>query len=236
MRLIYLGSRAFLAPLLCVAMFAQDSVADLVKQADPILGQVNEAERVRGLLNRAVTMCDAGPQHTPDCARAYDLFALFLFSKEPAAVVEPLCKKALDIDEQNPPEHPANMALALELEAAALRALGQDGSAPLADRAATIRRGIVREASPPYTPPAAGVRKIGRDVTAPRVTYKVEPSYTEYARMAKQQGTVFLKLVVDDKGVPQEIELLRSLGFGLDERAVETVRTWRFQPATTADG
>ena len=72
--------------------------------------------------------------------------------------------------------------------------------------------------------------RIGGGVTAPSVLSKVEPAYSEEARSAKLGGTVVLSLVVDDLGHPQNIKVLRSLGLGLDEKAVEAVEQWRFKP------
>ena len=59
---------------------------------------------------------------------------------------------------------------------------------------------------------------------------KVEPEYSEEARKAKWQGTVVLQLVVDDQGRPQNLKVLRSLGLGLDQKAIEAVEKWRFKP------
>ena len=62
--------------------------------------------------------------------------------------------------------------------------------------------------------------------------YHPEPEYSEEARKAKLQGAVLVQIVIDAHGVPQNIQVKRSLGLGLDDRAVETVRKWRFKPAT----
>jgi len=67
-------------------------------------------------------------------------------------------------------------------------------------------------------------------VTAPVVLYKIEPEYTDEARKARIQGTVILELQVDTDGRPQHIQVRQSLGLGLDERAVEAVRQWKFRP------
>lgn len=75
-----------------------------------------------------------------------------------------------------------------------------------------------------------GAFKIGGGVTAPVPISKPEPEYSEEARKAKWQGSVILSLVVDDKGMPQDIKVLRKLGMGLDEKAVEAVMKWRFKP------
>ena len=68
-------------------------------------------------------------------------------------------------------------------------------------------------------------------VTAPHVKYAPDPEYPVEARQAGVQGTVVLGLIVDTDGIPRNIRVLRSLGYGLDERAVDTVRKWRFNPA-----
>ena len=69
-------------------------------------------------------------------------------------------------------------------------------------------------------------------VTQPRPIYDPDPDYSEAARKAKYQGAVVLWLVVGADGLPHQIRVQRSLGMGLDEKAVAAVSTWRFQPAT----
>jgi protein TonB len=73
-----------------------------------------------------------------------------------------------------------------------------------------------------------GAYRIGGGVTAPTVIFKVEPEYSEEARKAKWQGAVMLSLVVDENGLPQQIKVTRSLGLGLDQKAIEAVQKWRF--------
>jgi len=75
-----------------------------------------------------------------------------------------------------------------------------------------------------------GAYRIGGGVSAPTILSKVEPEYSEEARKAKWQGTVQLSLVVDDQGRPQAIKVTRSLGLGLDQKAIEAVEKWRFRP------
>lgn len=71
---------------------------------------------------------------------------------------------------------------------------------------------------------------IGGGVSAPQLVFKVEPEYSEEARKAKFQGTVVLYVVVDEKGLPRDLKVVRPLGLGLDEKAVEAVIKWRFKP------
>jgi TonB family protein len=76
-----------------------------------------------------------------------------------------------------------------------------------------------------------GPYRVGGGVSAPRAIFRPEPEYSEEARKAKFQGTVVLSVVVGPDGRTHDIRVRRSLGLGLDEKAVETVRTWRFEPA-----
>ena len=75
-----------------------------------------------------------------------------------------------------------------------------------------------------------GAYRPGGGVTAPRAIYQPEPEYSDEARKAKFQGSVLLWLVVGPDGRPRDVKIVRSVGMGLDEKALETVRTWRFEP------
>jgi TonB family protein len=75
-----------------------------------------------------------------------------------------------------------------------------------------------------------GVYRIGGGVSAPGVLSKVEPEYSEEARKAKWQGTVVVSVIVDEVGRPRNVRVLRSLGLGLDQKAVEAVSQWKFKP------
>jgi protein TonB len=75
-----------------------------------------------------------------------------------------------------------------------------------------------------------GAYRIGGGVSPPSVLLKVEPEYSEEARKAKFQGTVVLFVVVDEKGNPRELKVIRPLGLGLDQKAIEAVEKWKFRP------
>src|SRR5439155_17068518 len=75
-----------------------------------------------------------------------------------------------------------------------------------------------------------GVFRMGGGVTAPSLLSKVEPEYSEEARKAKYQGTVLLYVEVDATGRATNIRVARSLGLGLDEKAAEAVKQWKFTP------
>jgi periplasmic protein TonB len=76
-----------------------------------------------------------------------------------------------------------------------------------------------------------GVFKVGGGISAPQAISTPDPEYTEEARNAKTQGMCVLWLIVDEQGRPRDIRVVRGLGFGLDARAIEAVKQWRFQPA-----
>ncbi len=76
-----------------------------------------------------------------------------------------------------------------------------------------------------------GAYRVGGGVSAPRAIYSPDPEYSEEARKAKYQGTVVLWVVVGTDGRVHDVKIARSLGMGLDEKAIESVRTWRFEPS-----
>ena len=76
-----------------------------------------------------------------------------------------------------------------------------------------------------------GAFRVGGGVSAPKAIYAPDPEYSEEARKVKHMGTVVLWLVVGPDGKPRDIKVLRTLGLGLDEKAIEAVRNWRFDPA-----
>lgn len=74
------------------------------------------------------------------------------------------------------------------------------------------------------------VYRAGGGVSAPQLLYKKEPEYSEEARKAKFQGTVLLAVEVDPSGRATNIRVQRSVGLGLDEKAIDAVRQWKFKP------
>ena len=73
---------------------------------------------------------------------------------------------------------------------------------------------------------------VGGGVSAPRLTYAPDPRYPDSARKAKYQGVVIVGLIVDENGVPRNVHVVRPLGMGLDENALDAVRRYRFEPST----
>ena len=71
-------------------------------------------------------------------------------------------------------------------------------------------------------------------VTLPTCAYCPDPQYTDEARQAKLQGTVTLRVLVGSDGRASQIQIMQGIGLGLDDRAAQSVRTWKFVPAHDA--
>jgi TonB family protein len=95
------------------------------------------------------------------------------------------------------------------------------------DRAKSAQLGSVA----PVTNAGGSALRIGGGVSAPKLISQSEPGYSEEARAAKIQGSVLLSVVVDEQGSLRDIKVVRPIGYGLDEKAIETVQHWKFQPA-----
>jgi TonB family protein len=78
--------------------------------------------------------------------------------------------------------------------------------------------------------PQTGAYRVGGGVSSPVLLRKVEPDYTEEARKAKYEGTVLLYAEIGADGRATNIKVQRSLGLGLDEKAIEAVKQWQFKP------
>jgi TonB family protein len=70
----------------------------------------------------------------------------------------------------------------------------------------------------------------GGGMTAPTLIYRVDPEYSEEARKARFQGTVILETLVRKDGFVDLVHVVRSLGFGLDQNAIDAVKKWKFRP------
>jgi periplasmic protein TonB len=76
-----------------------------------------------------------------------------------------------------------------------------------------------------------GVMHMGGGVSAPTLIYSPDPEFSDEARRAKYQGVCIVGLIVDSQGNPQQAHVVRPLGMGLDEKALEAVRQYKFKPA-----
>jgi len=76
-----------------------------------------------------------------------------------------------------------------------------------------------------------GLMRPGGGVSAPQVIFSVDPEFSDEARRAKYQGICVVSVIVDAQGNPQRVRVVRPLGMGLDEKAVEAVKQYKFKPA-----
>jgi protein TonB len=75
-----------------------------------------------------------------------------------------------------------------------------------------------------------GIFRVGGGVSAPTVVFRVEPTYSEEARKAKYQGVVVLSAIVRKDGSIEILKVVRGLGLGLDENAIQALKQWKFRP------
>src|ERR1700678_2138009 len=76
-----------------------------------------------------------------------------------------------------------------------------------------------------------GLYHVGGGVSAPVPLNQVEAEFSDEARRAKYQGGCLIQLIVDAQGNPQSPRVVRALGMGLDEKAIEAVKKYKFKPA-----
>ena len=142
---------------------------------------------------------------------------------------EQLYRSALAVEDPNSPQ----AATTMEVFANFLEKQGRsDEAAPLRNQAADVRKAlgahatVIRQAgtSTPY--------RVGNGVTPPSLAYKVEPEYSEDARLAKYQGTAIIAAEIGPDGVARNMKVVRSLDLGLDEKAVQAISQWHFNPGT----
>jgi TonB family protein len=76
-----------------------------------------------------------------------------------------------------------------------------------------------------------GVYRPGSGIEPPKLLREVKPVYTDEARVRKLAGEVVLEIVVRQDGSVGDLRVIKGLGGGLNERAVQAVRQWRFSPA-----
>jgi TonB family protein len=112
--------------------------------------------------------------------------------------------------------------------------LGESASSPTASPAASQERAVVTLSEIQSQAPRAEVKPmhIGGSVHPPVVIHSVNPEFSEQARQEKFSGSVQVYLWVDENGDPKHVRVVRGVGKGLDEEAVEAIRQYKFKPAT----
>jgi TonB family protein len=143
---------------------------------------------------------------------------------------ESLLRSALAVEDPNS----AQAATIMEMYALFLtRNNRPDEAKSIKAEADDLRKALGKVVPVVAGPPArasAETFQVGGGVTAPKLVQKVEPDYTEDARAAKYQGTVVLYVEIGPDGGARNMRVLRSLGLGLDQKAIDAVSQWQFQP------
>jgi TonB family protein len=141
-------------------------------------------------------------------------------------------------EDGKPREVQASDGLAGPFADAAVKAIGGWQFQPATADGKTVEaRGEVELACRPYGATAnsgeaqSPVYRVGNGVSAPALTFKSEPEYSQEARQARLEGSNTLYLQVSPAGTATNIHVVRMLGMGLDEKAMEAVKRWRFTPA-----
>ena len=96
-----------------------------------------------------------------------------------------------------------------------------------------IGTGVGRNRGPSYgddNGPGAGTS--GGRITQPVLVFRIDPDYSDAARNARLQGMVLVHLDIGPDGRPCNVRVDQGLGMGLDEKALEAVRQWKFRPGT----
>ena len=139
---------------------------------------------------------------------------------------ETLYKEALATQDPKSPDAATTMKLYAEL----LRSLGRDGEASeLGKRADSVQRITAEQVNSKRTS-SNSVHRVGADVSAPVVLQKVDPDYTDEASAAQLSGTVVVSTEIGPDGLAQNTRIIRALGLGLDESAIDAISQWRFRP------
>jgi TonB family protein len=178
-----------------------------------------------GFVDRALAVAPKGPL----AGRTLTVKGNIAVANSLAGVAEMQYLQALA---QDPPDSP-EAALTMETYARLLNS--RDGgfrtgeAQAMLDRAKPIRQAAIDRITTRIAS-ADPVATVGAGVSAPVLTNKREPEYSEDARATKFQGTVLLGVVIGADGLAHNITLIQSLGFGLDEKAAEAVTQWQFKP------
>jgi TonB family protein len=89
---------------------------------------------------------------------------------------------------------------------------------------------VVAQIDVPFSLASANAFRVGNGVTPPRVQSRVEPRYTDAARLARLSGTVVMQVVIKKDGTVDIIRVVQGLAGGLTDSAVDAIKQWKFSP------
>jgi TonB family protein len=213
-----------------------ESAENFYTRAAEVLGDRPEASRAVLHLGTSAVLKENYPQaidyfqHAEriDPARAGEAvmwMAVVRMREQNPAEAETLFNQAMSLQNPKTPEAVVTMKVFAQF----LRQQARDGDASEMDaRAAAMQKAN----APPAPPLSSGVYRIGGGVTPPKVLQKVEPQYSPEARVARLQGTVSVTVEIGPDGLARNPQIVRGLGLGMDEKAIEAISQWHFQPGT----
>ena len=202
---------------------SQEIVPALLFLSRRALG-VKNYEQAESLAHRALTLSPTGSL----AARALLLKGNIALAQDLSGMAESYYLQALGAVKPGS----TDSAFVMETYAQLMRKQSRLGEADgMSDSAATLRKAHFAELTPRHTM-AATPSRVGNGVAAPVLVSKIEPEYSEEARVDKIQGTVVLSVVIGVDGHAYDATLARSIGFGLDEKALDAVMQWQFKPGT----
>ncbi len=127
----------------------------------------------------------------------------------------------------------AQAATIMEVFATFLEKRGRtDEAAPLREQAAAVRKALGTHATVVRQANSSTPYRVGAGVTPPSLAYKVEPEYSDEARAAKYQGTAVIAVEIGPDGIARNMRVVRGLGLGLEEKALQAISQWHFKPGT----
>jgi TonB family protein len=109
-------------------------------------------------------------------------------------------------------------------------------NATIASESIALPHSRILDVLKPLPDANSGIFRISRagvnGIDVPRCIDCPNPSYTDRARANKVQGTIVLSVLISEDGRAETIAIVKALGFGLTEKAIETVSEWSFKSAT----
>ena len=213
----------------------RDSAEEFYSRAAKILGDRPEAARALMYLGTSAVLRKdylkaldylqriqrIDPVHSGD---AVMWMAVVQMLEKETAEADNLFKNAVSLQNAKSPE----AIVTMKVYAQFLRSQGRKDEADDLDARATA----AQNANAQLAAPGNGVYRIGGGVTPPKILQKVEPGYSEVARAAGLQGMVAVSTEVGPDGFARNFRILKRLGLGLEDKAIEAISQWQFQPGT----
>lgn len=206
------------------ALFEQSaSAAGASPRAVPALIKLGVLAAIGKDYEKAAQYLERARIANPKDVQAMIWLAVVREKQEKTGDAETLFRQAAELAEEK-----AELLLATDLYGRFLSGQGRiKDAAPVREKVEELRKAQV---PPPAPKPPANVHRIGGGVSAPKLISKVEPEFSEEARLARYEGKVAIYTEIHPDGRAHNTRVLRGLGLGLDDKALDAIRQWRFEP------